>query len=155
MYNDYNTHIYRSRGWIFQLLFPTSSTHLCIFWEYWWMTQLTSFNTLFFIPYLAQAPFLIFIRLFLSLNKMQSTSTQSYILKSRVSEIFPVWLDSWFWLYIVRLSYMKTEDRHSNSILSGWIFQLHINYLIEIGNRIRTSLFGFRTYEQMFSISKC
>ena len=44
----------------------------------------------FLIPFLASAPFLIFIRLFLLFNKTQSANTSSRLLESSVSKMFPV-----------------------------------------------------------------
>ena len=71
------------------------------------MTQCISFNFLFLIPFLTH---LQFLGILLLLNKTWSASTINNLLESNISEMFPVRLGYWFWLYIVDQLFTKAQS---------------------------------------------
>ena len=58
----------------------------------------------------------IFIKLFLLLNKMQSVSTTSHLLRIEHQQDVSSQFGSWVGLYTVDLLYMEAKDGRSNSV---------------------------------------
>ena len=66
----------------------------------------------------------------LLLNKTWSTSTMSCLLESTISEMFPVRLRAWLWLYILGLLFREAEDDIKTPLYWNWNVRLRLPYTL-------------------------